>query len=82
MSVFTLWNDMRLKWKLLFLGLAGVFLMAASSIILSNYTNGTISSEVEKAMLVEAENQGKLIAEGVLNMVKTQDQLLRIKLAG
>lgn len=82
MNVFTLWNDMRLKWKLLFLGLIGVILMAASSMLLTNYTNKTISGEVEKAMLHEAEMQGKLIAEGVLNMVKTQDQLLRIKLSG
>lgn len=50
--------------------------------LLSKYINGKISIDVRKTMLQEAEKQGALIAEGVLNMVKTQDQLLRIKLNG
>jgi len=41
-----------------------------------------ISAEVENSLLIEAEKQGSLVAEGVLNMVKTQDQLLRVKLRG
>ncbi len=77
-----LWLDLSLKWKLLFLGCIGVVIMGIGALVLSNLTNREISSEVEKTMLHEAEEQGKLLATGALNMIKTQDQLLRIKLNG
>ncbi|MBU1107724.1 MAG: Cache 3/Cache 2 fusion domain-containing protein [Candidatus Riflebacteria bacterium] len=76
------WLDLSLKWKLLILGCIGVVVMGAAALIISNSTNKKISGEVEKELLAGAEKQGQLIAEGVLNMVKTQDQLLRIKLNG
>jgi len=82
MSIQTYWNEVRLKRKLIFLGMIGVIVMTISSLGLLNFTNKSISGEVEKSLLREAEIQSSLVAEGVLNMVKTQDQLLRIKLNG
>lgn len=76
------WLDLSLKWKLLFLGCIGVVVMGVSALLVSSKANREIGSEVKASLLHEAEGQGQLIAEGVLNMVKTQDQLLRIKLKG
>lgn len=82
MGIRKFWLDLSLKWKLLILGCIGVVIMGAGAIFLSNSTNRQISGEVESTLLKNAETEGMLIAEGVLNMVKTQDQLLRIKLNG
>lgn len=76
------WLDLSLRWKLLFLGCIGVIVMGVTALMVSSKANREIGGEVKTALLHEAEEQGKLIAEGVLNMVKTQDQLLRIKLQG
>ncbi|GAB4278605.1 MAG: methyl-accepting chemotaxis protein [Candidatus Rifleibacteriota bacterium] len=54
--------------------------MAVGSILVSNYTNAGIQNEVVTALKARAEEETKRIAEGVYNMVKTQDQLLKIKL--
>jgi len=82
MNFSSYWVDLPLKWKLLILGCLGVVIMGIAALIISNSTNLKIGGEVEHTLLIEAEKQGVLIAEGVLNMVKTQDQLLRIKLNG
>jgi methyl-accepting chemotaxis protein len=75
-----IWSDLALKWKLIFLCFFSVILMVVSSFVLSNRTNARIDSEVHHELRSAAENELRRISEGVYNMVKTQDQLLKIKL--
>jgi methyl-accepting chemotaxis protein len=71
---------MSLQLKLLLLGCFGVFVMSATSLWLSRTSAETIAKKVEANMLKEAEYQATLVAQGVLNLAKTQDKLLNIKL--
>ncbi|MBU1107871.1 MAG: Cache 3/Cache 2 fusion domain-containing protein [Candidatus Riflebacteria bacterium] len=82
MNISRVWVDLSLKWKLLILGCIGVVIMGVAALLISSSANRKIGAEMQQTLLSEAERQGFLIAEGVLNMVKTQDQLLRIKLWG
>jgi len=82
MFFFKLWADLSLKWKLLILSCLGVVVMSISALWLTDSSGKAIGKLVETTMLGEAESQAKLISEGVLNLVNTQDKLLRIKLHG
>ncbi len=82
MYFFKLWADLSLKWKLLILGCLGVVVMSVSALWLTDSSGRAIGKQVESSMLAEAESQAKLIAEGVLNLVNTQDKLLNLKLKG
>jgi len=82
MFFFKLWADLSLKWKLLIFGCLGVVVMSISALWLTDSSGKAIGKLVETTMLGEAESQAKLISEGVLNLVNTQDKLLRIKLHG
>ncbi len=80
MRVTRFWTDTSLQWKLVFLGCLGVFIMSACALWLSKESSRSITSSVEASMLKEAERQAKLVADGVRNLVLTQDKLLNLKL--
>ncbi len=80
MRITRFWTDMSLQWKLLLLSCFGVFIMSASALWLSKTSSQKITHKVEANMLKEAECQATLVAQGVLNLVKTQDKLLNEKL--
>ena len=75
-----IWSDLALKWKLVFLCFFSVILMVIGAFILSIRTNDRIDAEVQREIRSSAENELRRISEGIYNMVKTQDQLLKIKL--
>lgn len=80
MRIKRFWTDTSLQWKLLLLGCFGVFIMSASALWLSRTSSQKITTKVEGHMLKGAECQATLVAQGVLNLVKTQDKLLNEKL--
>ncbi len=77
-----IWTDAALKWKLVLLCFFCVIFMVAGTVLVSNYNNKKIDQKVVLSLKNTSEAELKRIAEGVFNMVKTQDQLLRIKLKG
>jgi methyl-accepting chemotaxis protein len=72
--------NLPLKWRLLFLGTAGVLLTGILVVLNVFFSTGNTIGVVRQNLRGEAEEQTMRIAEGVYNMVKTQDELLRIKM--
>lgn len=75
-----IWSDMALKWKLVSLCCLSVLAIVGGTLLVSNYTNKHIDHDVHQALKKNSEEELKRISEGIFNMVKTQDQLLKIKL--
>ena len=81
MNLAKIWSNMTLKWKLLILSCVGVLIVGSCSILIQNYASTQIKAKVEESIKEKAKDETRRIAEGVLNMIGTQDQLLKIKLA-
>lgn len=80
MGLGKIWTNLALKWKLVGLCCFSVMLMVAGTLILSQQTNRQIDHDVYEALKKTSEDELRRISEGIYNMVKTQDQLLKIKL--
>ena len=80
MGISRYWTDLSLKWKLLILSCAGVLIIGICGVLLQEQESKQIQLEVAEAIKAKAKDETKRIAEGVYNMISTQDQLLKIKL--
>jgi methyl-accepting chemotaxis protein len=76
------WQKLSMRGKLRTLGLSGVAFIGGVLLFGLWVIERQTTRHVTAALHTETELQTTRIVEGVYNMIKTQDQLLRIKLAG
>ena len=75
-------TTLTLKTKQLLLSMGGVIVLSIVVLGLLLFGNRQTQSIIEEQLGQQAREGAARIAEGVYNMVRTQDQLLRIKLQG
>ncbi|MGM0419058.1 MAG: Cache 3/Cache 2 fusion domain-containing protein, partial [Thermodesulfobacteriota bacterium] len=79
---FSFLKNLTIRKKILFLCTAGPVILGISIIITINTVVKSNTSEMEDFLRKDMENQIGVVAEGIYNMVETQDILLRDKLKG
>ena len=80
MGIGKIWTNLALKWKLVLLCFLVIILMTIGSFSATSYTSKMIDVQIDSELTKLAEGELKRISEGVYNMVKTQDELLKVKL--
>ncbi len=75
-------TTLTLKTKQMLLSMGGVILLSVVVLLLLLYGNHQTRGIIEEQLGQQAREGAARIAEGVYNMVHTQDQLLRVKLQG
>ena len=75
-------TTLTLKTKQLLLSMGGVMVLAVVVLGLLLYGNRQTQAVIQDQLEQQAREGAARIAEGVYNMVRTQDQLLRVKLQG
>ncbi len=80
MGFRNIWQNLSLKWKLVILSIFCIALMGIPQVLVFMDATQTIQGVTEKSMMSKAEDETKRVAEGIYNMVLTQDKILRIKL--
>ncbi len=71
-----------IKLKILLISLAGIVFTGISAMTINIYSINVLKNRNYQNIIRQAEIQATRITEGVYNMIKTQDELLNIKLNG